>query len=186
MNELTITGTLVSADVGCREFFLQLPGTKLPLVCQLQEGQWQGQFPLGSKICVKGRFASRDLCKQNPCDCHTTTNIIESYVKVTDIAMAKKSCNEVAVSGRLTGEPRLIKTPSASFYSARIHLDDGAGYAAVTTEQMPGTRGNAVTVSGRLRAKDYSRHMECPCCKGSWKLPILSVGIRGGKIPAKI
>ena len=179
MNRVVITGTLKTACAGGREFFLQLRGAHSPLVCQLKDGVWDHTIPLGTRMTVTGQLASRDISKINPCNCKTVTDVIESYVKVDRIDVADISHNEVQVCGYITSQPQLVHTPAASFYSARIRLFDGLGYISVTMQENPGKMGDLLTVHGTLRVKDYKRHMDCPCCKNSWQLPILSVSVRG-------
>lgn len=180
MNQIVLTGTLADATEGCMEFLLLLPGVTIPMTCQLEGGVWENQLPLGSRICVKGKLASRDLSKINPCECQTLTNIIECYIKVAEIeeTTAISTYNDVVVSGRITNEPKLVTVAHANFYSTRIRMDDGMGFVTITTLNASGVYGNHVTVHGRLQAKDYRRHLECPCCGKHGAYPILSVVVR--------
>lgn len=174
-NTITVNGTVCAIARVQGEFLLSLPGVHYMLRVKADSKLLEEANKYkGKRINVSGKLASEDTVVYNQCDCHTVSNVIESFLIAETITTAPFS-NHVRIEGTICDVPKLVKTNATKFYTCRIHLSDGNGYISVSTLAEPGRKGDHIAVEGHLRWKDYERRLTCKKCGKSYTAPTLSL-----------
>ena len=185
MNNITVSATICSIAASKRVLYVKIHRkSKTMLQVLLPEELDSSNFISGQRVVIAGRLASKDIYYPNPCDCETFSEAIETYLLADTVHVREDQwINTVEVSGTLTQEPKLIQTPTVSFLSARIQLDDGNGFLTVTKtvtesgkESFP-AQGTSFTIKGTLHTKDYNKKLYCPLCQHTSVFPMMNAWV---------